>query len=610
MSAVDRSTTKHVTLLTGIGLALAAVAWGLLELLQRALPSLHLRRTPELLIIFTIGAIALAIAQRQAAAAKRAAQQAAEAELDAALACWWPRRAAELSPYDLGAHPTGEAADDATVLAPYAARALDDELRRALAEPGLVVVYGPPRAGKTRTAYEAVRQACPQAALLVPEDADGLASVLARMDRLRPIVPAPYVLWLDELERFLPGIDLDALDRLTSDGDVRLVATIGQDALSALLAEGSPARSEQHLARRLLARARAIPLPAPSAAERQEVADAAAVTSSLSARLAAGWQRVEIPPAPRPRRRRSPQDWAVFLLAVIAAGLAVWTLYDGFRFGWTEPPPLEDQLARLNSEADACETLVASPADADPLKQSRRRLLVVVAHRESCLDSDELRLYSHHAGRLRELATMRPSGGRQRSAFACIGSDRDPCTVTLAGPPLFVGAFGEAGGGQTVPFALRPLDGQLRLMPLSPHRPRHDARVLDGVEQANRREAVVRFGAAQADADEAACDPAACVRGYPAQAWAAFAASRGNQAVIVGGYLTRGTPDAPRELWARARQLLLAQDQVTIGRSCSIFRHGARVTVVAQVRPNEDPSSALAREWTRQRAKRDSGIVC
>ena len=67
----------------------------------------------------------------------------------------------------------------------------------ALAAPGLVVVYGPARAGKSRTAYEAVRNAGGDARVLVPEDADGLAVVLRHADRLAAVAGEPLVLTQD-----------------------------------------------------------------------------------------------------------------------------------------------------------------------------------------------------------------------------------------------------------------------------------------------------------------------------------------------------------------------------------------------------------------------------
>jgi hypothetical protein len=595
MTAADRSTGRHSALLAGIAVTLGGVAYGLLQLLQTTLPSLHLRSGPQLGIAVTVGLIALAIAQHQAASTRRVERQALEDELDAGLACWRPRTASELTAFDLGAHPTGAAPSE------YAERRVDGALHRALATSGVVVLYGPPRAGKSRTAYEAVRVACPRAKLLVPEDADGLATVLARMERLQALVGGPFVLWLDELERFLPGLDLEALDRLIAhDGGMRVVATIGEDALAELLAEGG-AQPDAHRARRLLARARALPLPAPSPSEGAAVATAAAGTPSLLASLASGWERVDMPPAPRARRRVRYDRVAVVGLGVFAAACAGLTLLSGFRDGWTEPPPLKDQLARLTDPA-ACETLSASPADVGQLEQNERRLLAVVARRE-CLGSDELRLYENHAGELREFTTLRPSDDRHRSTFTCIGGEgRDRCSVKLSGPPLLVGAFGDVRTRESVPFALRMRNDPLRLSSLSPNVPSDDrGRTMDV------RPTLLRFRSTDPDTP---CDPADCVQATPASAWAVFPSVDGNQAVVVGGYLLRGTPEAPRLLLARARQLVLEPDGVAVGRDCAIFRHGRRIRVEVKLEANVDPNRALARTWRRARSASESGIVC
>jgi hypothetical protein len=622
MTSAEGSTRRRGSLLAGIGVGLGAVAWGLLQLLQSTLPSFHLRATPQLLIALSIGIVGVAVAQRQAARARRDDEDALVGALDLALACWPPRTAAALSPYDLGAHPTGARPDEpaaAEPLPPYVPRALDGELASALAADSLVVVYGPARAGKTRTAYEAVRRAGGDARLLVPENADGLAVVLRHADRLAAVAGEPLVLWLDELERFLPGLDLDALDRLAAPGgSLRTIATIGEQSLAELLAEGAPAGSaDRHLARRLLARARALHLPAPSAAERRAVADAAGGTGSLRAQLGAGWWPAPLPPLPSAVRHRS-LDLVALALGLVAAALVVLTLVSGFRDGWTEPPPLKDQLAALHDDAPECETVETSPASADDI--GKRTVLVAVGHRELCLDSDEVRLYRVREERLRQFATLHPPAGSGRRTFACLGPDAaDACGVAVVpGIRVLAGAFADARTHQALPLALRPLAAGLNLVALAPQQPAGDRRLVRTVLALDRSAVALRFGGGPSAADDpgtAAVDARCagsdgCVRGFRAQAWTVFPGTAAQQAVVVGGYLEQGTPDAPRVLLARARQLLLDGGAPAAGRACWIFTHGRRVAVTAHVSSEATAGASLAAAWRRALAKPGSAIVC
>ncbi|WP_163511247.1 helix-turn-helix domain-containing protein [Fodinicola acaciae] len=104
----------------------------------------------------------------------------------------------------------------------YLSRDCDDELRDAVGAGGLVVVHGLPGAGKTRTAWEAVR-AWPDRALLVPRRADAL-TVLARSGlRL-----TDAIIWIDDLGGVSScAIDALALSRLCpfASGDLTIVVT-------------------------------------------------------------------------------------------------------------------------------------------------------------------------------------------------------------------------------------------------------------------------------------------------------------------------------------------------------------------------------------------------
>jgi eukaryotic-like serine/threonine-protein kinase len=86
-----------------------------------------------------------------------------------------------------------------TLVPPYVPRDIDDALRSALGTPGFVLVVGDAAAGKTRTAYEAMRAVLPGHALIAPIwDGGDIPQALsaARAERR-------CVLWLDNLQRYI-----------------------------------------------------------------------------------------------------------------------------------------------------------------------------------------------------------------------------------------------------------------------------------------------------------------------------------------------------------------------------------------------------------------------
>jgi tetratricopeptide (TPR) repeat protein len=104
---------------------------------------------------------------------------------------------------------------------PYVRRARDAELDRMLATRRFVLLVGPSKAGKSRTAYEAMRRNFPERALLVPASKASLPALLAL-----GLVAEDAVIWLDDLENYLgsDGLTEHVLHRLT--GDPSRAATV------------------------------------------------------------------------------------------------------------------------------------------------------------------------------------------------------------------------------------------------------------------------------------------------------------------------------------------------------------------------------------------------
>ena len=113
----------------------------------------------------------------------------------------------------------------------YVARRIDPELRAALQPQRFVLLVGPSKVGKTRTAFEAVAARWPQARLAVPT-VKGLGQ-LAVHPRLKNR-SEPVVVWLNDIDRYLVGenpLTLALLARLTdSSGPIIVIATLRKEA--------------------------------------------------------------------------------------------------------------------------------------------------------------------------------------------------------------------------------------------------------------------------------------------------------------------------------------------------------------------------------------------
>ncbi|WP_406066198.1 hypothetical protein OG462_41650 [Streptomyces sp. NBC_01077] len=154
------------------------------------------------------------------------------------------------------------------VLPAYVPRAHDEQVRdwlRKLVEGGgtqLLVLRGGSCTGKTRTAFEAVREVMPDWRLVYPKTAQAVVELLSGVP-----LPAGTVLWLDDLHRLLAesageqaaGLLRELLDQ---PGPVAAVATIWPDKYKTLVStplEGQADRYGQ--ARSLLARGSMVVVP-------------------------------------------------------------------------------------------------------------------------------------------------------------------------------------------------------------------------------------------------------------------------------------------------------------------------------------------------------------
>jgi tetratricopeptide (TPR) repeat protein len=196
------------------------------------------------------------------------------------------RPVSKVDPTKIGVDPAPQTVLAGKTLPEYLQREVDVELREAIDEahdgrgPWLVVVLGPPKVGKSRTLFEALR-ACDSRNdprrrrwpifgtperhdglnLVAPKDGDAVEEFAQGED----ILPAkqPAVLWLDDLEPFLPtGVTWTTLEDWRKRGQTRfVVATYGgkrSQQSSGLAGRTDPGIND--LGDNILARARKITL--------------------------------------------------------------------------------------------------------------------------------------------------------------------------------------------------------------------------------------------------------------------------------------------------------------------------------------------------------------
>lgn len=291
--------------------------------------------------------------------------------------------AAQADPHALGIFPARHAVErDASGLPVYVERDIDAQLRAALTvENALVVVVGPPLAGKTRTALEAVRTSFPDARVLYPRTGDAVRC-LADSDLARD-KDGSVVLWLDDLKRYQSALDPDTWRRLIRAWPgIRAVTTMRTDDYDALCRAGGELGES---ARFLLARASRFPLalhwtPTEIAGAMQQHPKLRISRGDVVPRaFALDWNEWTQPPESRHRaqedrggiggrwnprtrgpwsprlRAFSPLDLLSVVLcgllaSVIGFGLVLWLVTGSFRPAAAPPSPAE-QLSEIRASA-------------------------------------------------------------------------------------------------------------------------------------------------------------------------------------------------------------------------------------------------------------------
>jgi hypothetical protein len=598
-----------------ISFAGGAVLFGLLQLLTQQLSVFDLRTEISALISAIVGALGIFGSAVKARSAARQNAREIEDELAAALAIFPPRAVKDVDIFDLGVALT--AATGST----YVPRTHDPEIARALREDGGVIVSGPSWSGKTRGAVEAIRAQFSDGTLLVPEDGDGLTQLLRRhSDKLPFPVSSPCVLWLDDLDRFLGSIDLNALDVWIwppeggEQGALRLVATIRDSVLADLLTANT---NEGWRLRRILARTAGVPCSDQLDGREQQAmrdaryaVDGPALEDAVSKPPAGSWQPQITGAPPRERRRRSIHlDVPVVIIAAIVVALGILLAWRVRKDGWSVPPTLSAQFTKLAGETPTCAVhdVYPDPAHVGMQPQDSLRFVTLA---QQCAGSDQVSFYRvASSGRILRVATDAPVDTTRPWHFQCLGEGTDPCPVPISAQGSAVATV----GAWTDPDSLRPLavaysfdGGKVTRTPL-PIPGTFAASTGSRAAPPSRAQTLPmqRGLAATAPLDPPSacrkaplgslCSPAtdalAAVADDPGAHPSLLIAARGIEGSSVFS-LTQMTTRAWRLSVGRAR------GGVSVAaRSCLLFKNGVALSTVVNVGAGKTPAAALRELW-------------
>jgi hypothetical protein len=593
----------------------AVVLGGGINLLQQNVGGAHLRAGVLALITGIIVVVTTLVSALQERRTHSDAIEKLEEALDAMLACWPPRSASQITAYDVGVHPD---LADVGAAPPYVARDRDSEVEAALRETGIAVVFGPAAAGKSRSAFEAVKRVAPDAAMIIPASGEGLGKVMLQARSL-PLLEQPTVLWLDGLERFSETLDTDRIEALVHPRPHRgwmrrirrtpvephrmtVVATLRSDDLDRLLGDGADA---SHETRRFLAHARGIRLDDRlSDDERSRFEEThgrqpagPTVAEAFPRRWSEGWEKATSHEPAREEGGYRLPVWPVVLggaLAVLGV-LLVRQVDDG---GWTDPPPLKTQVRELADSVRSCQRLDAYPKDGRGLGE--RDVLVAIVHGAGCNMSDEVRFYRQKSKRLKQISALAPADPAQVQSFSCIGeSKEDPCHVLLAGrSSVIVGAFMDENTRKELPLVVSfGGDEELGLSALSP--------------PGNRQQVTVRLRVGTSAPGGAGCEQSqGCLRGRPAATTGILAAAADRPPILLAGYASGGiAAEVPKALKVRAWRLKVPPEgapEAQRSRDCLVLIDGTPAALRRRVGPGEDPRSVLFASAT----PKGSQIMC
>ena len=605
MNELADTTSSQTTQKATIG---AALVLALLTVAATALNSLPLRVVVLLFGLALLAVLTVLVNALVGSRARRRATRERIAALRRLLNEWPPRSVAELSPYAVGVRPPAAAITQGALFPEYVRRDVDAAVGAALRSAPIVLLVGPACAGKSRTAFEALANCTrtAQAVVLLPDDKQAMAKVLAAPGCVIESKKR-YVLWLDDLDRFLEELGPRELDRFiyAADSDhngaeevpgVTVVATLRDDVFLKILAEGG---DTAHVLRGLIARAERIVVPATlSRDERERLAvaypDAPAGESFLEVfgetmvQLGHPIYRAPVPPrAPRHRRRPS---LSPVMAGALALALAVGAFAAGQRWGWIEPPVLEERFATLAAQEDPCGGVGVSPNTVAAVHGD----VVQVVHRgDGCPESDIVKLFPRDGNTLagRPAASFQPAL-EHKAKFQCLGPDRaDPCHPDLfGGKRVIVGAWEDGVNQRRLPVAIYRGDGrEYEIAALNLTAPE--------AVRASDSQSAFRSQFAQPSAlsvTDGRSDRKWSLQGTPVTVTVMLPPRNNHGAILVAGYAVGRRVDAP-QIVARGFELRLRNGRIATHAVCD----GTPGSGLRFPAGDEDLTQTLRRHWIR-----------
>jgi len=108
---------------------------------------------------------------------------------------------------------------------PYVPRDIDEELGEAQRHKAFVLLVGPSKAGKSRSAYETLRKIDPSKEIVIPNRAEDLVRLV---EEAKALGLRSGVLWLNDLERFLSQrtLNVRVLREVVVELELQIVATM------------------------------------------------------------------------------------------------------------------------------------------------------------------------------------------------------------------------------------------------------------------------------------------------------------------------------------------------------------------------------------------------
>ena len=411
--------------LGAIALGLGGAALALIQILENTLSTFNPRPVVSALLTVTVAMAGASLGRARSVATRRQF-------LTSVLWRWPMPTAAQADPLSLGIFPSRFG--DGSKLGPYVPRSIDSALDEALAQRVLVLVIGPARAGKSRSAYEAVLRSMRDRPLLNPIDGDALRSIIGDPG----LATQDAVWWLDDLDRHLGSLDGRALDEMLTGGHV-VVASLRDDAWQALLAADGATGAQ---GRRLLGSAHTIHLAAVPTVE--EVAAAASLYPNVDASAGIGpalsadgsTTRTSTPTQATEASPRGRPDLALVLALVttlaLGAVFALATIAGGFSVP-PPPPPIAVQLAKINQENGAASLKLVYHSKAELRGPGNDSWIYVW---RSTLDgsgaptsSDRLQIYDDVGGRVKLDLDFTPTSSQKYIAGLPLEIDRKTISI-------------------------------------------------------------------------------------------------------------------------------------------------------------------------------------